>query len=147
MKRIIIAVVSLLMGAGAASAQTADTKLCDILAHPKDFNGKMVRVTGTVVAGFDEFIVRDTSCKQSVNGLWLDFPIGTTAKAASCRDHASVGKEQPRASVVGFSGAGNAGHGRGLEEIRLVAIRVSKNIGAVPRMCSFDCDGHIDWTT
>lgn len=81
MKRILIAIVCLLIGAGAASAQIVDARLCDILAHPMDFNGKMVRVTGTVAAGFDEFIIRDTSCKQSVNALWLDFPAGTKAKA------------------------------------------------------------------
>jgi hypothetical protein len=37
MKQILIAIVCLFMGAGAASAQTVDTKVCDILAHPKDF--------------------------------------------------------------------------------------------------------------
>jgi hypothetical protein len=81
MKRSLIAIVCLVIGAGAAGAQTVDTKLCDILAHPGDFNGKMVRVTGTVVAGFDEFIIRDTSCKRSVNAIWLDYPTGTKAKA------------------------------------------------------------------
>ena len=48
MKQVLIAIVCLFMGAGAANAQTVDTKVCDILAHPKDFDGKMVRVTGTV---------------------------------------------------------------------------------------------------
>jgi hypothetical protein len=81
MKRILIAIVCLLMGAGAAGAQTVDAKVCDILAHPKDFNGKMVRVTGIVAAGFDEFVIRDTGCKQSVNDIWLDYPTGTKAKA------------------------------------------------------------------
>lgn len=81
MKRILIAIVCLLMGTGAAGAQTVDAKVCDILAHPKDFNGKMVRVTGIVAAGFDEFVIRDTSCKQSVNDIWLDYPTGTKAKA------------------------------------------------------------------
>jgi hypothetical protein len=81
MKRILIAIVCLLMGAVAASAQIVDTKVCDILAHPKDFDGKLIRVTGTVVAGFDEFMIRDTSCKQNVNAIWLDYPAGTKAKA------------------------------------------------------------------
>lgn len=81
MQRILIAIVCLLIGAGTAGAQSVDTKLCDILAHPKDFNGKMVRITGIVAAGFDEFVIRDTSCKQSVNAIWLDYPIGTKAKA------------------------------------------------------------------
>jgi hypothetical protein len=69
------------MGAGAVGAQVIDAKVCDILAHPKDFNGKMVRVTGIVAAGFDEFVIRDTGCKQSVNDIWLDYPTGTKAKA------------------------------------------------------------------
>jgi len=81
MKRIVIAIVYLLMSAGAAGAQTVDAKVCDILANPKDFDGKMVRVTGIVAAGFDEFVIRDTGCKQSVNAIWLDYPTGTKAKA------------------------------------------------------------------
>jgi hypothetical protein len=81
MKRILIAFVCLLMGAAAAGAQIIDTKVCDVLAHPKDFDGKMIRVTGTVAAGFDEFVMRDTTCKQSVNAIWLDYPAGTKAKA------------------------------------------------------------------
>jgi hypothetical protein len=81
MKRIFIAIVCLLTGAGAVRAQAVDAKVCDILAHPKDFNGKMVRVTGIVAAGFDEFVIRDVGCKQSVNAIWLDYPTGTKAKA------------------------------------------------------------------
>src|SRR5258708_39853269 len=81
MKRILMATVCLLMGAGAAGAQAVDAKVCDILAHPKDFDGKMVRLTGIVAAGFDEFVVRDTGCKQSVNAIWIDYPTGTKAKA------------------------------------------------------------------
>ena len=81
MNRILIAIVCLLVGSGAAGAQTVDAKVCDILAHPKDFNGKTVRVTGIVAAGFDEFVIRDTGCKQSVNSIWLAYPTGTKAKA------------------------------------------------------------------
>jgi len=81
MKRILIAIVCLLVGAGTAGAQAVDAKVCDILAHPKDFNGKTVRVTGIVAAGFDEFVIRDTGCKQSVNAVWLAYPTGTKAKA------------------------------------------------------------------
>ena len=81
MKPILLAFVCFLVTVGTTSAQTIDAKVCDILAHPKDFDGKMVRVTGTVVAGFDEFMIRDTSCQQSVNAIWLDYPTGTKAKA------------------------------------------------------------------
>ena len=81
MKQIIFAFVCLLISAGAAGAQAVDAKLCDVLAHPRDFDGKMVRVTGTVIAGFDEFMIKDASCKQKVNAIWLDYPAGTKAKA------------------------------------------------------------------
>lgn len=81
MKRVLITLACLFMGAMTAGAQTVDARVCDILAHPGDFNGKMVRITGTVIAGFDEFVIRDTSCKQAVNAIWLDYPAGTKAKA------------------------------------------------------------------
>jgi hypothetical protein len=81
MKRIFIVIVCLFAGAVAAGAQAVDAKVCDILAHARDFDGKMVRITGTVAAGFDEFVMRDISCKQSVNAIWLNYPTGTKAKA------------------------------------------------------------------
>lgn len=81
MKQIFIVIVCLFMGAVASGAQAVDAKVCDILGHPKDFDGKMVRITGTVAAGFDEFVMRDISCRQSVNAIWLNYPTGTKAKA------------------------------------------------------------------
>ena len=65
----------------ALRAQTADASVCDILANPQSFDGKMVRVKATVLAGFDEFILKDTTCKQAVNGIWLSYPEGTKAKS------------------------------------------------------------------
>ena len=50
MKRTFIAIVCLLIGAGAVGAQVVDARVCDVLAHPKDFDGKMVRITGIVAA-------------------------------------------------------------------------------------------------
>lgn len=74
-----------LLLAGAAScglyAQTVDTTVCDVLRNPKAFNGKMVRIKGTVRAGFDAFVVHDTDCAESVNGIWLSYPEGTKGKA------------------------------------------------------------------
>ena len=40
-------------------AQVVDTTVCDVLKNPKSFDGKIVRIKGTVVAGYDEFIVKD----------------------------------------------------------------------------------------
>ena len=62
---------------GSLAAQTADVSICEILANPQSFNGKIVRVKGTVTAGFDEFAPRYASCKQLIDAIWLAYPEGT----------------------------------------------------------------------
>lgn len=66
---------------GALAAQTVDTSVCEILANPQSFDGKTVRIKGTVIAGFDEFAIKDSSCGQAVNAIWVAYPEGTKAKA------------------------------------------------------------------
>src|ERR1700689_1399050 len=63
------------------SAQTVDTTVCDILANPQSFDGKIVRIKGTVVAGFDDFAVKTSGCNQIAGAIWLAYPEGTKAKA------------------------------------------------------------------
>lgn len=63
------------------SAQTVDASVCDILSNPQSFDGKIVRVKGEIASGFEEFVLRDSSCKQSIDGIWLSYPEGTKAKA------------------------------------------------------------------
>jgi hypothetical protein len=65
----------------APSISPADATVCDILAAPKSFDGKIVRIKGTVIAGFDEFGIRDASCNGTVNTIWLSYPEGTKGKA------------------------------------------------------------------
>jgi hypothetical protein len=67
--------------AAALPAQTVDTAVCEILANPSSFDGKIVRIKGTVVAGFDEFIIQGPGCHQSVDAIWLSYPEGTKGKA------------------------------------------------------------------
>jgi len=62
-------------------AQVADVTTCDILANPQSFDGKIVRVKGTVSAGFDEFVLKDAACNQPINAIWLAYPEGTKGKA------------------------------------------------------------------
>lgn len=64
-----------------ARAQTVDTTVCKILASPSSFDGETVRIKGTVIAGFDEFVIKDSSCNQPVDAIWLAYPKGTKAKA------------------------------------------------------------------
>ncbi|UWZ81987.1 hypothetical protein [Occallatibacter riparius] len=75
------AFLCLLIAAVTASAQVLETKICDVLAHPSAFDGKVVRLTGTVIAGFDEFAVKNNSCNQAINSIWITYPAGTKAKA------------------------------------------------------------------
>jgi len=63
------------------SAQVVDASACDILANPQSFDGKTVRIKGTVIAGFDEFAVKASGCNHVANTIWLAYPEGTKAKA------------------------------------------------------------------
>ena len=62
-------------------AQAVDATVCAVLANPQSFDGKTVRIHGTVFAGFDEFALEDPSCKQPVSAIWLAYPDGTKGKA------------------------------------------------------------------
>jgi hypothetical protein len=70
-----------LMLTGSLAAQIVATSACDVLANPQSFDGKIVRIKGTVIAGFDEFLIRASGCNQSVGGIWLAYPDGTKGKA------------------------------------------------------------------
>jgi hypothetical protein len=67
--------------APALSAQTVDTSVCEVLTNPVSFDGKIVRLKASVVAGFEDFSIRDASCGQGLNAIWLAYPEGTKAKA------------------------------------------------------------------
>jgi hypothetical protein len=62
-------------------AQIVDTTVCGILDNPQSFNGKIVRVKGTVSAGFDTFMIKGDGCDHKVSGIWLSYPEGTKAKS------------------------------------------------------------------
>jgi hypothetical protein len=66
---------------GSLVAQVADASICEILANPQSFDGKIVRVKGTVSAGFDEFAIQDATCNQLISAIWLAYPEGTKGKA------------------------------------------------------------------
>ena len=81
MKGFLFLVIFLLAGAGALQAQVVDTTVCDVLKNPASFNGKIVRIKGTVSVGLDQFIVRGPNCNQQVDAIWLAYPEGTKGKA------------------------------------------------------------------
>lgn len=81
--RFVIACLFLGLGLG-LRAQVVDTTVCDVVKKPESFDGKMVRIKGTVVAGFDEFVIKDAAdpnCGFPVNAIWLAYPAGSKAKS------------------------------------------------------------------
>jgi len=63
------------------SAQVTDSTVCDILANPQSFDGKIVKIKGVVIAGFEEFAIKGSGCNQAINAIWLAYPEGTKGKA------------------------------------------------------------------
>lgn len=80
MKRL-FALVFVLAFSCCLHAQTVDATVCDILQNPASFNGKIVKIKGTVAAGFDRFAIEGVDCGLHVNGIWLSYPEGTKGKA------------------------------------------------------------------
>jgi hypothetical protein len=68
----------------AQATAPVDTTVCDVVKKPQTLNGQIVRIKGTVVAGFDEFVIKDSTdsnCGFPVNAIWLAYPPGTKGKA------------------------------------------------------------------
>lgn len=80
MKRL-LALIAFFAFAVGLHAQVVDTTVCDVMKAPASFNGKMVRITGVVTSGFDQFAIRDKNCQGQVNVIWLSYPEGTKGKA------------------------------------------------------------------
>ncbi len=77
----LLLLMSCLMLPSSLSAQAVDSTVCDILANPQSFDGKIVRIKGVVIAGFEEFAIKGPDCNQMVNAIWLAYPKGTKGKA------------------------------------------------------------------
>jgi hypothetical protein len=80
MKRL-MALAAIVSAVACAHAQTTDTTVCAILKNPKAFDGKMVRIKGTVETGLDQFVLNDGDCGRQVNSVWLAWPQGAKAKS------------------------------------------------------------------
>jgi hypothetical protein len=105
MKRhFVIALAVLGLGCGLraqAPAQVVDTTVCDVVKKPAPFDGKIVRIKGTVIAGFDEFVIKDATtdpnCGYPVNAIWLAYPQGSKGKAGA----AAIVQVQPAKNFSG----------------------------------------------
>jgi hypothetical protein len=81
MKRVFVWTLFFCAFACGLNAQAVDTTVCAVLKSPSSFDGKIVRIKGTVVAGFDEFVLVDTDCGLPVNGIWISYPEGEKVKS------------------------------------------------------------------
>jgi hypothetical protein len=83
MKRILGLALLACVAAGTAAAQAVDVNVCDVVKHPTNFDGKIVRIKGVVFSGLDSFIIKDASgdCGFPVDAIWLEYPQGTKAKS------------------------------------------------------------------
>src|ERR1700691_814847 len=80
------------------SAQIVDSTVCDILANPQSFDGKIVRIKGVVIAGFEEFAIKGSGSDQMVSAIWLAYPEGTKGKAGPVAFlRLQLGKNHPAA--------------------------------------------------
>ena len=108
-----------------AAAAPVDVKVCDVVKSPASFDGKLVRIKGTVVAGFDEFIIKDATdpnCGYQVNGIWLSYPRGSKAKSGPGGDRdGAAGAQLCRHIKNSLSHAGDARKEQGLQAVRLPA--------------------------
>ena len=62
---------ALYCNAGSASEKPQNVTLCDVLSDPAAFNHKLVKVSGVVSRGFEEFTLNDDSCHNN-NTMWLE---------------------------------------------------------------------------
>ncbi len=53
MKRLLAVALFVFACAAGLQAQVVDTTVCAVMKSPKSFDGKMVRIKGIVIAGFD----------------------------------------------------------------------------------------------
>jgi hypothetical protein len=82
-------------------AQAVDTTVCEILKNPVSFNGKIIKIKGTVATSFDQFVVKGADCGQKVDAIWLSYPEGTKAKAGPV----AVLELQPAKNFAGTAAA------------------------------------------
>jgi hypothetical protein len=109
MKRVLFLGLLLCGFAVGAKAQAVDTDVCAIVKNPTSFDGKIVRIKGVAIAGYDEFIIKAADvCGFPVDGIWLEYPAGTKGKAGPvalvtvqpARNYAGPYKAPTRTPVV-----------------------------------------------
>ena len=61
----------LLPGASPAAEEPQAVTLCELLENPAAFNHKLIKISGVVSRGFEDFTLNDERCANR-NNLWLE---------------------------------------------------------------------------
>lgn len=67
----------------AADEQPESADLCAVMADPVAYQHKLIRVTGRVSRGFEDFMLRATSCDDH-RPFWLEYGGPTPSETVYC---------------------------------------------------------------
>src|SRR4029079_1195145 len=88
----LIALSAIAFGQAADSAR--EIPLCEIGAHPEQFNGKMVRVREPVLIDFEQFELSTRECdSRLVDSIWLEYGKGPSCGNLTPRDSMRLDRE------------------------------------------------------
>ena len=94
MNRRTLLLLALALSSGASPAQTVDVSMVSLLANPKAFDGKRVRLIGYVRLEFegDSIYLHQDDARHAIykNGLWLDVDIPPKQRSAIDKRYALV---------------------------------------------------------
>src|SRR5258708_4537990 len=72
---------SLIASCAAAQTPSPSTTVCEVVAHPKRFAGRIVTVRAMVISGFEIFAIEDPSSK--CDRMWLQYAGGSPSAMVS----------------------------------------------------------------
>jgi len=73
--------LSLVGSSQSANDRPLETKLCDVMAKPDSFDGRLVRLRATIVSGFEVFAIKDP--REDCQWIWLTYPGGGPSASIS----------------------------------------------------------------
>ena len=100
----ILAVVLALYGSGQpadvrATEEPQEVSLCEVLGDPAAFNHKLIKISGVVSRGFEDFTLNDKACRNS-NTVWLELGGTRGSQVMYCCGDNNVDRKRTTPLVV-----------------------------------------------
>jgi hypothetical protein len=96
-----LAIVGIASSTIATAEEPVDVTVCDIKRDPGVYNHKLLKVTGDVSRGFEDFTLSDESCGSS-NTIWLEFGGTKGSEVIYCCGVAANSARPKSLTVEGF---------------------------------------------